>query len=436
MTSTNRRYFDLASIEVFTKSQLVTVGLIVLILPLFEPASLEHFLGRSISTFYNLGKVVTVCALLLLVVVDRSRFTLLTSFMTILVFLVFVSTLFEGSSAMVWISKWIPCYAMVLLFQCCHRSHMYELVVAVFVVTSVLSALNFVSVILFPDGMYATLKSPASDNFFWGNRNTAYQIVLPAIVTSLILDAKSGKTTSVRSCLLILIGATQVMLAYSATSIIALAVVFVVWALPRICPPVSKVFTGKTLVGAYAIGFYLIVIVRIQTVLASWMSGVLARSVQRAATLTGRTDIWDVVFRLMSVDGSFFGYGANSNRYLIVPWSTQSPFSHAHNEVLNTWLSGGWPAIVVFVLLVALIAVRLDSVRLDRVRQPIVAVLAAFFVVALTETTLSASFYLVLSLAYYAGDLARLCLLNESDNAVSEPFPYNVGKGVNAHVIR
>lgn len=401
---------SLLSIEVFTKSQFIVCGLVLLLIPLFEPESLGQLMGAGISNLYNIGKVLSVCLIVMLLVFSKSRLTLLSVLSFLLTVVVLISTVVDRNGYIKeWIVEWIPFLSIILLAQCCAARYQREFLVALLIVTGALSILNCLSVLLHPEGLYSTLKSPLSDNFFWGNRNTAYEIVVPSVLISLILDKLNKSQMTIRTLLFLVLGFLQITVAFSATSLLALFA-FICLLLVTSMFSISKRMLNSISIGIAYVGCtVLLVVFRIQEAAADLLSGLTGRNLSRSATLSGRTDIWDVVFSLMEdASHSLMGYGATSNQYLIVPWSYQSPFAHAHNEFLNTWLCGGWIGLVLYIAIIICSLSALSKAKDAAVWAPIVSAFIAYLVIGLTETTLSPSLGVILSISFYIGYITNI----------------------------
>lgn len=388
---------------------LVIIGYILLIVPLFEPESLQYLYGSAISTIYSFFKMGSVCIIALNVLLSHSRIGTLTVCSILLVGSVLIATVFDDfGSLKEWIAEWIPFLAIVLLMQSCKSRYLLELLWAFLFVFSSLSIVNFISIILHPEGLYQTLTSPMSDYFFWGNRNLIYQIVLPSVTLSFVLDGTAGKTVTVRSALLLTIGLLQIALAYSATTLIAIIVFVIIIILTKISAMATAIISGAFIPITYGCSFLAIVVFRVQESFATLIAAFTGRTLSRSMTLSGRTDIWDLVFTLMNDSERFLiGYGASSNRYLIIPWLSKYPFSHAHNQLLNVWLCGGTIGLVLFIVLIIVVSMKLAQSRHTITWAPIMASFSSFLIISLAEPIVSPSFGVVVALAFYAETIAH-----------------------------
>ena len=116
-------------------------------------------------------------------------------------------------------------------------------------------------------------------------------------------------------------------------------------------------------------------------------------------SLSGRIPIWDVVFQLLSNGHFFWGYGASYIWNAIVVGS--SPYMHAHNDILNIFMTGGLVLAVIALAMFLLMVRRLYRTRSLMPSFILSCGLGCFLLEGLFEITSCIGFFFVLAMAYY-----------------------------------
>lgn len=315
------------------------------------------------------------------------------------------SYIYSGDS-FVYVLEWLPKVMVVLAVATAAKNYLRELVIAVFVVTASLCALNFLSMIVYPNGVYESEFSPQSVNFFYAHRNETWEIAIPAILSSMLLDCLGGRKLTLRTIVVIAICCAMELLQFSATTSIALTLMIVCALLINFRVP-RKLLNGLTYFGAYLIAFFAIVIARVQDHLSLILS-----FIGKNVTFTGRTKIWDASLTMMSDPSHWpLGYG----------WQFMEGYrefgvwqSSAHDTMLQILLSGGFIAVAFFVAVLAAAAWRTFTHRDDRVFALLALAFGCVLVIGLTEEVNRVAFFLVLGLMMYA-PRSKLRMLEPSE---------------------
>lgn len=373
--------------------RLVVAFLVVLIAPLFRPDLLSHVDDKTFVNIYKYwGLVSGVCSVALFVILGRRGPFAYTA--VLLIASVLLSTFIFGGKINRWFVYWLPSATMALLVASTCRCFYRELLMAVLAVTLVLEIFNFGSVLVFPEGMWETDKVAKSGNFFFDHRNNAYKLLFPMLLCSALLDQLRSKRVGVRTVLLTVLAYAQVLLAPSATSLVALTLLVVFFLLVQ-WEIVRRVVNGFTLLAASFFSFIFIVVLRFQDALSFFVVDALHKNL----TFTGRTFVWDKVFEMFDdVFHILFGYGVSGYKDLVIDGR---PYSHAHNEFLDVWLNGGLVAVVFLLLMLFLLSRALFELRTRREVAILAVAVGAYYVIGLTEPIISVSFLFVTSTAFY-----------------------------------
>lgn len=305
----------------------------------------------------------------------------------LLAVLVFFSTWMCDGSKRDCVYDWSGYVAAVLLVAMLCRIRMKELLQGVLATVVLMSLLNIVSVLLFPDGVYDL------NVYFYGNRNIAYQLSFLAIACAIVLDIGNGGKAKVLTFVFVAIALFQILLVRSATSCIAALLLCVALAAMR-WRRARGVLNGITMLLVSVLLFVLVVVCRISDLFAPFVTGVLGKSL----SLSGRTYIWDLMFSLFDGWHIWFGYGFSGSSLIYV---NGGHYNHAHNMYLDAWFLGGLIFLFVFVALLLAVSVRLYRTRDWMVSSILSAVFGAYLIVGVTEPMTRVSFFVMLALCFY-----------------------------------
>lgn len=373
--------------------------ILLLTIPLFRPDILSHAnqitfidLSALVDLYKYWGLAAGMCTVLLFVLVGRRG--IFAYLATAVIALVLTSTImFDGNTGR-WFVYWLPSAIMALLVASTCRHFYRELLLAVLLVTFVMEAVNFASVLLFPEGMWTTDKVAEGGNYFFDHRNNAYKLLIPMILCSFLLDRLNGKRIGVRTVLLMLLSFAQVVLALSVTSTVALTL-FILFLLIVQLKCARGFLNGINFLFASILTSLLVVGLRIQDMFGFFVEGVLRKEV----TFTGRTYIWDKTFELFrGVRHTLFGYGVSGYKHLSI---NGQPYPHAHNEFLDLWLNGGLAALIIFLCALGVLAWSLFKMRHNWEIAVITAAIGAYYVIGLAEPIICSSFLFVAALGFY-----------------------------------
>lgn len=300
-------------------------------------------------------------------------------------------TMVFGDAPLVWaVRVAFPCVSTMLLVGVFARTRSDELLWGVLIVMASYSVVNTIEL------MHATALNP---NAFGrvaftmiGYRNAFSRIYLPALIASVLLDARRGKRFSLRSSLLLLAALIQNCLAFSATSTVELA--FVVVGLVLVQKRGVRRFMNAAVFGiGYLVLFLLLVVFRVQSIFGLFIEKVLHRSLD----FTGRTELWDQTLDAVYPDHLLFGRPKGGTPLLNLG---SESFWTAHNGILDILLWGGLLSLVVCLALITIVCVRLYDRRSDYSASLYSLLLGAFFIGALMESVMFVQFAFFLAMAY------------------------------------
>ena len=138
-------------------------------------------------------------------------------------------------------------------------------------------------------------------------------------------------------------------------------------------------------------------------------------ALNRDATFSGRTVIWERVMELIS-KSPIIGCGVQANDtvayqlgYRWVP--------HAHNLILQILYQGGFAALFVYVVMINLCLKQINEVRDTGISKGATIILFVFFIMALMETLGGSGFtWIIFYIAYYSSDMVYALQPPEEEN--------------------
>lgn len=325
----------------------------VLLLPFVVPESLYHIPGFGLSGVLLVLKAIAaiVVAFLFLKngIIDK-WFVLITAYC----FVPVLSTFLSNNSIFECFRVVLPIFVLSLLVLTSIRARSFvSLCRLLSIYFLIVIFVNFLTVILFPSGLYATESDLINPyNWFLGFDNIHVLTFLLAGVVSLVFDyAKNNlKRLSFVTCAIMILGTLTVFIRFSATSIVVMLLFDIAVLLRKMIgklkPPhfgaVAIVLVGVSV--ALFTGFLLDVAVEF----ANTFFG----SENKSKAVLDRFAIWQKTISAISDNGAWiFGLGVQGSEATI----GQISITHAHNQLLEELYVGG--IVELFLLLTMLVLV-------------------------------------------------------------------------------
>ena len=375
------------------RSLVVTVALSLLLLLLLKPMlgyTLE-FLGLpclfSPDTYYALfvGASFACIGLCLW----REGIDLFTGLMVAAVAWIAVATFKNAGETVRLFTDWLPLLAVVCLVSALHRDYKRELLRAMFFACVFYLILNLVGIFRSGDVGFNSQVF-----LFFEVKTATFRIAIPAIICSLLLDHLNGKRLSISTVTVYGLCLFEVTVGFAATSLVTL-LLFAFFVSIGQCERVREALNAVTFFGADLLAFLAVVVLRVQNHLGWFIEGVLGKT----TTLSSRTLVWDVVFQLLSNGHFFWGYGASYIWNAIMVGSKS--YMHAHNDILNIFMTGGLVLAVIALAMFLLVVRRLYRTRSLMPSFILSCGLGCFLLEGLFEITSCIGFFFVLAMAYY-----------------------------------
>ncbi len=373
----------------------------LLLFPLLQPQCFDYFAvtDRLFLVFKMLAALIIGFLYLYHVICNRK----ISPIMLLIIFFVgwqMMSTLIMAGSLIEWIKKSGPLVALCMLSDLLVQRDWRILVKSLFVLLGLETVINFITYLLFPQGLY-TQAPYTIPGWFISPDNWFPVILLPAAFFGflLYLEKRTKKSRFLALAMYVLV-TVQFALTRSATSLLGWAFFTLFTALMFFIRParLGRLVNGASLSISYIVIYVGIVLLRMQTLLEPIITGVFHKSV----SLTNRTFIWDAEMAYIR-QSLFIGHGTNyhENGFWFKPELSRYYWG-SHNYILNIASIGGLVAVAIFIWIVALCMYKLYRCRRHPYAILISSMLWVFLIMMIMENyRTDGVFYILLVLGYY-----------------------------------
>lgn len=224
-----------------------------------------------------------------------------------------------------------PAVAISLLTDYCMQKCPKTFIHIISLTFTILFTINFITIIIFPSGIYQTSRLQGS-LWFMGYDNGWIYLLIPYICFSLMhSEMKYGKLFSFYSIYAITLSIVSEFIVFSGTGVMSVLFYFAFLIIMR--TKLSDVaIKPKYLLGIFYIGTILIVILRLQNL----FKFIIVDYLHKDLTLTGRTYLWDYA---LSVIKSNLILGVGECGYTVV--GLHGSYLHPHCLILDLLYKGG-----------------------------------------------------------------------------------------------
>lgn len=259
--------------------------------------------------------------------------------------------------------------------------------------------INFITVIMFPTGMYTTgslLVGEAKQNWFLGFKNVHIVFYLPAILISLVYSELYGCKR--RRNLLIFIVIFCTILCQSSTSIIGISILLLLLLLNRLFYK-KKIFEFKNLILIICALFLLVIIFRLQDLFSYLFVDLLGKDL----TFSNRTLLWDTTMIAISKK-MLCGYGwqAITKRHLM--YNSETIIS-SHNQILEYLYIGGIILLGIYIYIIYRINKETNNNHNEKIVKYISISFFVLQIIYLTEVFINPLIYLIIIIPLYQNTL-------------------------------
>lgn len=372
----------------------------VLTLMTVEPGYFTTF-----SAIHNLYKSLTFVALgivILHIVKLGKRYR--PSACMILIAALFIELIFvtqkNGGAVIPAIRYSVNCITILLLVDSCDAKHIKNAIKGIKDYVQWVVIINFMTILLFPNGLYSGDKSATEKYYFWGHNNSAVKIIIPAIVLSLIYDLVEYKKITKKTWIFSLIGFGTVTLTWSNTGMVGIAIILI-----------GLLFQGKFTEKATripGIAYVLTPVVLFVVFIVQQRFGIFEYIItsvfHKSMNMTGRTTIWSSAIPAIMRNPIWgYGYGVRLNTIVNLAFDPSS----CHNYFLDLLVRGGAVQLAIQLIINSICCFKIKKGNAS-ISYVILIALVSYFVIWQVEAFISVGvplMYLVFLLCYKKNEL-------------------------------
>jgi O-antigen ligase len=373
-----------------------SIFLIFCFLAFIRPDSLNLLPG--VTNFYYIYRVVVVLSIFFVFLlrkteIDKFAFIWIT-FEAVVIF----STTVEHGNLSYAIFQGLTITSLAFLFSI-YSKRLVILLKSIYRVLSLFTIINFITIVIFPKGMYVTgVTNTASENWFLGFKNEQTAYFLPLIGLVFILSKIEGFNKSKIAILFISILSS--ILIHSSTLLVGLGILLIVEFFPFIRKN-SKVFNQATYFIISVVMFVAIPILRLQNLFDFLIEGILHKSL----TLTYRTDLWDRAIAAI-FQHPIIGWGEQPNIVKYELYDSMSIIS-AHNQFLEYTFTGGILLILIYVAMNIMLIKRTWSIKSYEIVQIVSGLYLALQITLIAEVFTEITIFMIYFLVWYSYELCQ-----------------------------
>jgi O-antigen ligase len=345
-----------------------------LLFPFFKPSFFTTI--PIINKIYNLFQILNFLIIILFTLKERkiSKINLLISGFIILLI---ISTIFNNGNLEEAIILGLKVISLCFLVDYGIKKNTKEFLKAFELLLSLLIYINFISLFLYPSGMYVNLANGYKSNWFLGFKNSHVLYILPAVLISIINSNIEKEKLSLRTLILIIISFLSVLVVKSSTSIVAMIMLILFLMFKKIIK--SHNFNLKNYLIYYLIAFFSIIIFRIQNIFKFIIVDFLGKDL----TFTGRIYIWDYVINRIKMK-PIIGYGVEYKNYLFS--IEKYPYYYSHNAILEILKQTGLIGLTLMAIILITIIKKLNQYKSEIITKTISFVIFIYLIMMLMET--------------------------------------------------
>lgn len=267
-------------------------------------------------------------------------------------------------------------------------------------VLSIYIYINFISILLFPNGLYNIGAERKS--FFLGHTNQMITYIIPVIILAIIILTSSNysKNVKINSCIVMVVGIVSEIICWSATAIAGLVILgLLIWFYSK-----SKIYIFNSLTGflAGACLVWGIMVFQIQYL----FQNIIVNFLHRSLDFTRRIKMWVLTLNYYEYKKGF-GYGIEPIEIRKI--KVGGP--HSHDLYLELLYQGGIIGFAIALVFFGLLYVYMKKYKRNFYARCIAAAIFTCCIMCIVETYYgNAIFYVLLSLGIHSDKIVSLFL--------------------------
>lgn len=283
------------------------------------------------------------------------------------------------------------CYCVILISLCRKKGNLIEILKILRNVLLILIILNFISIVVFPKGMYQRIKlDERVDTRYWflGFKNGIGKYCIFSIVTCFAYQSLLPTNKGIIATILAVITSVgSTVLIHSGSGIVGVVLLTLGCiyikskSIRRL--RLDSVLRGKKLAWIVVFLFITIVISDIlltNVLVQQFVTNILGKTI----TFTGRTDIWSRVLTIIQKNW-LLGIGVQPGNKIVEMISLHSHATDAHDYYLEFFMEGGIFSFALIILFLRKIVIYLNKYKHNNVSKIFTVCLFTLMIVLLVE---------------------------------------------------
>lgn len=313
--------------------------------------------SSTIKSIIQYSNIVISIAIIFMYILNLrfSKFTVLITIFNI--GLILGTLLGENASFYLYFKTYYKFIALSYYIDWMIKNNSKNLISSLYWALYIIVTLNFISIILYPNGLYT---ASYSNNWFVGYDNTHIFWYMPTLILSLLHLKLKNKKIGIDTIFLVGSITYCVYYCFSANSVVAYTL-FLAFLIFNKAFSKIKFMNSKTYFWLFIIIFFMIVIFRVQNIF-SWL---IVDILHKDLTFTNRTFIWDNAIESIQ-QNIIFGYGIEQPDSIASKFGN-AHFVHAHNTILDVLYKGGIMACVPFIYLIYETLIKLNIFEKNKI---------------------------------------------------------------------
>ena len=346
---------------------------IFLLIPFFQ----IEYLTITYPVFSSIYKILLLFSeiSIILLYLKGNKLSKITLYVTIFELVLIFASILNSSEVSTQINVAIKLISLTCLIDYGVKNDTKNFINAFLLLLEILIYSNFISILIYPDGMYDTHLQ--SYNWILGYDNSHIIYFITPFYISYI-NKMLNKNQNFRFVLLTIISMLSVFIRFSATSIVGYSLILLFMIFNKTLKNI-KIFNIYNYLITNLILFFAIVIFRVQNLFSYLIVNILHKDL----TFTNRTGIWDRTIAYIN-KSILFGYGLEPSTIR----STKNNFIYginAHNFILEIMYQGGILALISFVAILISACKKLYKYKNNMVSKVVSFVIFVLFLMMITE---------------------------------------------------
>lgn len=359
------------------KNVIIGIFCILMIFPFFVPTYLE----LKFSWLSNLTKILVLLNYFVVIFsyLKERKFSNLKFFVYYFLFLgfTFLTTIINNGSISIYFNIVIKYFMLALFYNLFITKYRITFLKANCYYFATLLFINLIYIVAYPNGLFIN-EYNAWANWFLGYKNGFILYIIPAILTSYIIDILKKDRISFRTIVIIFISVITSILVDSSTALVGIIILLVGLFFQKSFSKL-KIINYNTLLYIYLLLFFLIVIFRMQNIFSYIIEEVLNRNLN----FTNRTYIWDTAIMYIK-NNPIVGYGFEDSLIRIEKFSYLQAIT-CHNQLLDLIYQGGFIGLIFIFLMLKQLGNRINEIKNLKIKTVTLMALFSYLVMMLSE---------------------------------------------------